>query len=397
MRELKPQAVLLTNTVGAVNVNTYHLFGVDLPELAHVVDWLFVENLQSPRADRRQLVHNAGTFKLLQSLKPDAPTLSISYERGIGVDGVPAPALFRRTLAEAYAAGGVPVVRAAEYIEDRTWTLLQPALHSAQLDAVREVAGFVRQRPELYEARRSAATVAVYVPPGLGWRGDVYPDDGSDFLAVIQALVGAAIPFRVVTRMADLEGVRLALIPTGVQAPRDIDVPAVPYSELGIRKRRRSLFDYFVAPAEPILRRLGPWVVDGYFSHIHVRRFIDRLDLLFRLVFRDQFTPLAMAPHAEALLRSVQPCAVSASGPVYADLWESEAGLQLHLVNYTERPVRVRATDPRGASAPRLIAPVGEAPLEGGEFLLDTYAVLLWERAAPALSGVLEGIAEDEV
>jgi hypothetical protein len=68
MRRADPRVVLLTNTFGAVNVDTYHLFGVDLPELAHVVDWLFVENLQSPRAARGGvagvLVQNAGTFKL---------------------------------------------------------------------------------------------------------------------------------------------------------------------------------------------------------------------------------------------------------------------------------------------------------------------------------------------
>ncbi|MGE0228281.1 MAG: hypothetical protein AB7I38_08040 [Dehalococcoidia bacterium] len=396
MLELDPRVVLLTNTVGAVNVNTYNLFGVDLPELAHVVDWLFVENLQSPRADQRHLVHNAGTFKLLQSLKPEASTLSISYERGIGIDGVPPARTFTRTLSEAYAAGGVPVVRATEYIEDRTWTVLQPEHHAAQLDAVRDVVDFVRGRSDLYLERRSAATVAVYVPPGLGWRGDVYPDHGSDFLAVIQALIGAAIPFRVVTRPSDLEGVRALLVPAGVEPPRDNEVLTIPFEQLGIRKRRRSLLDYFVSPGEPVLRRAGPWVVDGYFSHIHVRRFIDRLDLLFRLVFRDQFAVRTMTPAAAALLRGVQPFVVSADGPVYADLWENEAGLQLHLVNYGERPVRVQVTN-SDARAARVITPAGETPFEGRDLLLDTYALILRE---PALSGspehppVLAGTSE---
>ncbi|MGK2966806.1 MAG: hypothetical protein ACSLFM_14555, partial [Tepidiformaceae bacterium] len=333
MRRQSPGAALLTNTVGAVNLNTYNIFGVDLPELAHIVDWMFVENLQSPRAGDGLLVQNAGTFKLLRALKPGAPALSISYDRGIGVDAVPAPAVFERTMAEAYAAGGIPVLRAGEYIEDRDWTLLQPGRHDAHAAAARDIVRFSVESSS--PDRVSAAGVAVFVPPGLAWRGDLYPAQGSDFQSVIQALVGSAIPFTVVVSEADLgPDVRVLLVPAGVPAPASFAGVVVRYDELGIRKRRRSLIDYGSRPLEPLLRRVGPWAVDGYFSRVHVRRFADRLNLVFRLVFREQFTPLELTARSAAKLRAANPCAVFAPTPVFADLWRTSTTLQLHLVNY---------------------------------------------------------------
>jgi hypothetical protein len=390
LREAAPDAKLLTNTVGAVNVNTYNVFGVDLPELAGIVDWLFVENLQSPRATADRLVQNAGTFKLLQALKPGAPTLSICYERGIGVDGVPPPAVFGRIMAEGYAAGGSPVVRASEYIESRTWTLLQPGRHAAHARATRQVTAFVEAHPELYRGRRPAATVGVYVPPGLGWRGDVFPDAGADYLGVIQALVGAAIPFRVVANLGDLDGLRALLVPAGAREPDRFDGIVLPFADLGIEKRRRSLFDWFALPLEPLLSRAGPWVVDGYYSRVHVRRFIDRLDLLYRLVFHDQFAPLGMHRAVERTLRSLQAVHVRASGPVYADLWESDAGLQLHLVNYGEAPVTVELTLGAGGRAARIFGPDRDPDGEacGRELRLENYAVVCLA-PAPAATAVL--------
>jgi hypothetical protein len=384
MRRRDPRVLLLTNTFGAVNVNTYNLFGVDLPEVAQVVDWLFVENLQSPRAGEGVLVQNAGTFKLLQSLRPGAPTLSISYEKGIGVDAVPPPRVFRRTLAEAYAAGGVPVIRVGEYIEHDAWTLLQPGRHEAQVAAAREIAEFVRAHPGVFEGRRSAAAVAVYVPPGLGWRGDVFPREGSDFLGVLQALVGAAIPFRVVGGFADLDGIRALLLPAGTRAPSGFRGLVLRYDELGIERRPRTMFDYFGRPLEPVVRRVGPWIVDGYFSRVHVRRLVDRLDLIFRFVFAGGARLHALAPAVANRLRALHPVSVFAAGPVYADLWRTATGLQLHLVNYGDAPVRVDLVSALGAPS-RLLTPAGAAEPRGGRLELDTYAVLEWHGGAEAV------------
>jgi hypothetical protein len=402
MRRADPRVALLTNTFGAVNVDTYHLFGVDLPELAHVVDWLFVENLQSPRAalqpSRRRrngvLVQNAGTFKLLQALKPAAPALSISYDRGIGVDAAPEPRVFERTAAEAYAAGGVPVLRAGEYVENGAWTLLQPGRDDPRLTAARGIGAFVAAHPELFAERRSAATVAVYVPPALGWRGEMLPRDGMDFLAVIQALVASAIPFRVVTSLAGLHGIRALIVPAGTSPPAMFHGLVLAYRDLGIRARPRSLLEYLGRSLEPLLRRIGPLVVDGYFSRVHVRRFIDRLNLVFRLVFRSQFMPMALSPRAATLLRALQTCVVLPDGPVYADLWQTDAGLQLHLVNYGDEPAGVLVASPFGP-AERVVTPEGDAAhAADGRLRLRSYAVLEWPSAR--LAGPFTPVAEGE-
>ena len=388
----KAGAWLLTNTVGAVNVNTYNVFGVDLPEIAHIVDALFVENLQSPRSDGDLLVQNAGTFKLLQSLKPGAPTLSISYERGIGVDGVPDPATFARAMAEGYAAGGVPVVRAAEYIESGQWTLLRPGRHAGQAAATRAIVDFVREHPSFFEDRQSAARVAVLVPPGLAWRGDVFPARGSDYLGVIQALVGAAIPFRVVASAAQAPDAGALIVPAGILLPSSPRI-VLRYDDLGVRRKRRSLFDYFAAPLEPLFRIAGPRVIDGYFSHVHVRRFVDRLDLLFRLVFKDQFEYLSMSPAIARILRALGPCQVEASTPVYADVWTTGAGQQLHLVNYGNTPARVRLTLPPGAEA-QLSAPGHRRRQITGSFTVERYAVVAWSMKSGSLEAAGPGSGE---
>ncbi|MFN0094983.1 MAG: hypothetical protein ACKVVT_09445 [Dehalococcoidia bacterium] len=373
----RPGAWLLTNTVGAVSVNTYHIFGVDLPELAHVVDALFVENLQSPRAEPGLLVQNAGTFKLLQSLKPGAAMLSISYERGIGVDGVPPRATFERTMAEGYAAGGVPVVRAAEYIEDRRWTMLQPGLHDDQAAGARTIVAFVRGHPEIFGGTTNAAAVAVLVPQGLAWRGDAFPERGADYLGVIQALVGAAVPFRVVTAVGQAGDAKVLLVPEGVPLPA-FRGAVLRYADLGVYRKRRSLFDYFTAPLEPVMRVAGPRVVDGYYSRVHVRRFVDRLDLLFRLAFRDQFEPLAMDRGLARLLRGLTPCSAEAQTPIYTDLWENEAGLHLHIVNYGSEPAVVQL---RTAIGPPTSAksPSGPVTITAGRMCVDRYVVLSWD------------------
>jgi hypothetical protein len=384
LKATHPAVQLLTNTVGAVNVNTYFVFGVDLPEIAKIVDWLFVENLQAPRASKGLLVQNAGTFKLLQSLKPDAPALSISYDRGIGVDGIPAPKNFARTTAEAIATGGVPVLRATEFIEAKKWTLLQPRLHDEQCHAARRIVDFARSRDDIFADRKPAATVGVLVPPRLAWTGDIFPGHGADYLGVIQSLVCSAIPFRMVSSLANPSGLRVLLVPDGTRVGHDFRGRVLTYSELGLRKRRRSLFDFLGKSVEPLASVIGPKLIDGYYRRVHVRRFADRVDILFRLLFRDQFVPLEIAPSALAVLHAVQPITVVASSPVLAELWQSEGRLQLHLLNYREKPVRVSVQGSFGEII-AVSTPAGSRYPERGVFTVDDYAVVEWSAANNAI------------
>jgi hypothetical protein len=384
IQDARPGVPMLTNTVGAVNVNTYHLFGVDLAALVEVLDWLFVENLQSPRADRKRVVHNAGTFKLLQAHKPGAPTLSISYTRGIGVDSVPGPTTFARAAAEGYAAGGVPVVRATEYIEGGAWTLLHPARHQAQAAAAGGIARFVAANPDIFAQRRSAAAVVVYVPPQGNAPGSAYAEEHADHLAVIQALICASIPFRVARRPEEaVDDAALLLLPSTATAPAGFQGQAMRFQQLGIPRRRPSRLNLFAGPIEPLLARLGPRMVDGYFTRAFVRRFADRLDLYFRLVFDDQFARRSISGEVLEVLRRAGPCWVETEGSVFADLWETASGLQLHLVNYDDRPTSVRIASRMGA--PRRIVAPGREPTSapaGPEVrvALEQYAVVEWER-----------------
>ena len=45
----------------------------------------------------------------------------------------------------------------------------------------------VRERDDLFAGREPASPIALYVPEGLAWRGDVLPDKANNYLSVMQA------------------------------------------------------------------------------------------------------------------------------------------------------------------------------------------------------------------
>ncbi len=377
-----PGARFVTNTVGGVNVNTFNVFGADLPAIASFMDWLFVENLQSPRCDGNRLVQNAGTYKLLRALRPGAPALSIAYERGIGVDGPPPPETFERIAAEGLAAGGAPVLRAAEYIRGGRWTLLQPGEDDRRLEAFGRVVAAYRELASDGGPRVEAARVGVYVPDAVGWRGDLYPGGEDDYLAVIQALVGAAIPFRVIGERHGPCDLGCLLVPGSAAPPGWFRGRVMRFAELELKMPRSRPFRWFGGPLEPVVRVLGPRVVDGYYSRVHVRRFVDRLDLLFRLVFGGRFERVGMPESTARLLAAMNPVQVALSGPGYVDLWEGRDGLEVHIVNYGDGPLTAEVR--RAGGTPGRVSGDGR-PAGEGRVKVARYAVVVLERgAAPA-------------
>ncbi|WP_322819779.1 hypothetical protein [Tepidiforma sp.] len=384
VRAVYPETKFVTNTVGGVNVNTFHVFGVDLPAIAGFMDWLFVENLQSPRAGGRTLVQNAGTFKLLGALRPGAPALSIAYERGIGVDGPPPPEVFARIAAEGFAAGGAPVLRASEYVVGGRWTLLEPGSDDVRVGAFGQVVAAYAALVEAGGRRREAARVGVFVPDAVGWRGDLYPGGEDDYLAVIQALVGAGIPFQVIGERHDPRDLGCLLVPGGVAPPGWFRGRVMRFAELGLAVPKGRLLGWLGGPLEPVVRVVGPRVVDGYYSRVHVRRFVDRLDLLMRLVFGGRFLRVSMPDSTRRLLAAMNPVQVELSGPGYVDLWEGDHGLELHVVNYGVSPIRAEV---RGREILSL------ASMDGGRLLgrerveVTSFAVVHLEACAVAARG----------
>ncbi len=231
----------------------------------------------------------------------------------------------------------------------------------------------------------------MFVPPGLAWRGDAFPASGSDYLGTIQALVAEQIPFRIVIDLASAKDVQLLLIPDGIDPPTVTGQRLFRYEDLGIRKSRRSLFDYGAPWLEPVARFAGPKIINGYYSRVQVRRFVDRLDLLFRLVFKDQFAPLNIDIVPRGFLRSLLPVVIDADGPVYADLWRNASGLHLHLVNYGSKPMPVRIRQMPGEPI-RAASATGSAAIKGESLLLDTYAVISWSEAPTPVVDRLQAV-----
>ncbi|WP_322795150.1 hypothetical protein [Tepidiforma sp.] len=384
-RDAFPNIRCLTNTVGGVNVNTFNVFGVDLPRLAGLMDWLFVENLQSPRADGRELVQNAGTYKVLRALKPGAPALSICYERGIGVDGKPPPWTFARIAAEGLAAGGSPVLRAGEYVEDGCWALLAPGKDDRRLEAWGEM---LRQAARWRGApREEAARVGVFVGDSLAWRGDLYPGGDDDFLLVVQALIGAGIPLRVIGERTPPCDLGVLLLPGKAPPPPWYAGRVLRFAELGLPARRDgALFRWLAGPLEPIARFAGPKVVDAYYQRVHVRQFVDRLNLLYRFVFGDRYRRVPMDDGVRAMLAATNPVHVRLRGDGFVDLWSSGDRLELHAANYGPGPLVVELVrTPRG----RVMAVSGCRPAGESAFQVETYGVVAIEAAGARVNGPL--------
>lgn len=385
-----PGTRFVTNTVGGVNVNTFNVFGADLPAIAEFMDWLFVENLQSPRAEGRTLVQNAGTFKLLRALKPGAPALSIAYERGIGVDGPPAPAVFGRIAAEGFAAGGAPVVRVAEYIRDGRWTLLQPGADDARLEAAGTAARIAAQFAGNGARREEAAQVGVYVPDAIGWRGDLYPGGEDDYLAVVQALVGAAIPFRVIGERTPPCDLGVLLCPGNAEPPDWYAGRVMRFAELGMRRQGRPLLGWLGGPIEPVARVLGPQLVDAYYSRVHVRRFVDRLDLLFRLVFGNRFEHVPLEAGVARVLAATNPVQVRLERPGFVDLWRGGEGLEVHLVSYDDHEQTAVVQGPGWGQFLRVVGGDVAGP---GAVRFRGYAVAVLEGAPAGPRGTPAAVA----
>lgn len=338
-----PAALVMVNNCDVVLRNTRAMFGLDPAQLAPLQDAILIENVALPRVNGSRLVANALPLKALQALAPGKPILSVAYERGIGLDGPPAPARIRRFIAEVSAVGATPVLKGSEYLDDRKHfsVLTAPAFQHVR-DAAGELLNWLHERPVLLMDRTRLPHVHVPIHSEAGWMHGMGPA-----LVSAMGLLRAQIPFEFTV----MQG----------KTPE-------PGSSNG-RYASRMVGGML----DPFMRRL----TRTYFASAPVRRWVDRTGLTARFLQSPFFDVPAGWRDIWRTHNPAPPFARSEQ-PILVERWRTASGqTTLHIVNYSEAPVVVEVTGTGGAL--ELHTPDGETKwldAASGQLRLRCYAIV---------------------
>lgn len=381
-RALNPAALVSVNDFDAVLRPSYLIYGIDLQALAGVQDVLMIEDYGLPRWEPREglLVNNALTLRTARALAGETPVTTDPYDRGIGFDGVYPPRRFVQGVAEAAACGAPMVVKGTEFVEAGAFTLLTAERYAPQRAALGELHAWLQSHAGLYDARRNCAPIGLLFPGEELWLD--WNRLAPGYFGTGQALLAEGLPWRVVSRERDLEGLGVLLAfdapPPGWRLPdglRVLDVHALP-GWAPPRPAPLARHAWLHAPVTGAVAEL----FRAYFTSRLARRLIDGLGLahffmgspLYRL------PPAARRRALLAALGEVRP-RVLAGAPVLLEVWEGAGRRQLHLVNYALEPQQVSVQFERPARG-RVLAP-GAQPFafEGSALTirLESYAVVL--------------------
>jgi hypothetical protein len=378
VRTARPGAWVLANNSDVALRDTVSLFGLDPVRLAPLQDALLVENIAMPRFDarRRRLVANALPIKALRATIPGRSILSVTYERGIGLDGPPAPARLARAVAEICALGASPVVKGSEYIDaqGRFTVVTAPALASV-LEGIAPVLDWVRRHESLYtDVRHDPDMFVLFDPAAFAHDFDAA---ASATFAVANALVADGVCFGFITpaQVERAKG-RSILVPPGVQVPSGRAGMLLSVSPEWIRPiRPHSRFSnsrVLRALADPALRGIGR----AYFEHAGVRRAFDRAGITARFLQSKYFGlprhPSSIREHVRLPRPAARP-----HGPALVERWIRSDGTQfVHLVNYSDTVIRVALPPEWTDLTIHSPDPVSRLISDGGGLYLENYAVL---------------------
>lgn len=399
-RSCRPTILTSANACAAVLRHAYVLFGIDYAAWSRFLDVVLVEDVALPeyrRHGRRSFSQAAVTAKAARAAAAPTPVATVSYDRGIGLDGAADSRRLRQALAEAAACDAVGVVKGAEYLdpEGRFTVLTAPAFASAR-ETCGEVLGWLAEHAGLYRDRQPAAALGLLYP--YDEAAERWECWAPSFFGAATALLVHGLPFRIVTAgqlrsvrddpngpaillaagdsgeaalRSDLDraagSCRVVRLPDGFWSP---PFSARPPATVATRRRRRWL--------SPLLTTAQY----AYFTHPTFQRLMHRTGL----VDVGMRPPYFRVPrNAGRLLERLGPVPgprARAAVPVLVEHWRAGRVDQLHLVNYGPTPERVTLT-PHLPESLEMMSPDGPVDWrrtpEGIELRLDTYAVVLWK------------------
>jgi hypothetical protein len=384
--QLQPGTPVSANDYDIIMRNTYLVFGQEPRDLARVKRVTMVENFALPRWDgwaSQRLANNALTIRNSLPLIGEAHLSVLSYDVGIGFDGVYAPRRYQQGIGEAAACGASMTIKGTEYYQDGQHTTLTPAEFAPVHQAIGAYNRWLEAHADGYQRRKNAAPVGLLYPAEKLWLswGRLAPV----YLGACQALLVEGIPWRVVTTPQELAGLKALLVFTpdgleGLSLPPDLEPIYVPELD-GWAPPPESL-----AARTPALRALLAWIAHGlmnaYMGSKLARRIFDGLGLP-RLITQ---TALFRVPPQEArrglvaaLPQGITP-RLESPEPALIEVWEQDGCLQVHLVNYAAQAQVVKLYFSRRVNA-RALSPDRDDPsVYSGEILdvlLDIYKVLL--------------------
>ena len=127
----------------------------------------------------------------------DAHLSVLSYDDGIGWDGMYSPNRFRQTIAEAAACGVTNTIKGTEYYEDHQHTLLTADGFEVQRGAIGWYQRWLVDNRQIFQGEReNLADVALVYPEEkmiFQWH-----QTAPAFFAVGQTLLKAGIPWRII-------------------------------------------------------------------------------------------------------------------------------------------------------------------------------------------------------
>ena len=387
-RSLKPDVVVSANDFDAVMRPSYLMLGIDLEACAQVQDVLMIEDYGLPRWEPGQpslLVNNALTLRTARALAGETPVTTDPYDKGIGFDGVYPPRRFRQGMAEAAACGVPMVVKGTEFVENGVFTLLSAPQFAPQRQAIGHYHRWLEAHAALYQERTNLASVGLCHPGERLWLdwGRLAPL----YFGAGQALLAAGIPWRVVARGEQPDGLEVLL--TFASLPGDFDIPpgvrVIHVPDLaGWEPARPSL----LARNATLRRGVAFGAAElyrAYFRYRWARSLLDRAGLA-HFFLQSPYYRLPSDNVRQMLLDALGAGPwprLDAQAPVLLEWWAQGDTHQVHLVNYADSPQPVRLDFGRMVSG-RVLSPDSEGMDLHGESLaltLDVYAVILLETA----------------
>ncbi len=387
-RAIKQDVVISANDYDPVPRPSYLVFGIDLQRLSHVQDVMMIENFSLPRWDAvpvPRLANNALTVRLVRPALREGIHLSmLSYDTGIGFDGVYPLRRYLQGMAEAAACGCSTTIKGTEYFDGSKHTLLTEERYGNERRAIGEFNRWLKENANLYDPPAEAiAPIGLLLPGDALWQN--WHSLAPLLLGAAQTLTAAGIPWRAINPGQAIQGLT-ALLTFEEGYPgefshsriRRIFVPDLN----GWVPRQASL-----TARSTLVNRLvsagAHWLLNQYFSSRVARRWMDRLGMA-RLVTQTPYFVLPASQAREALLAALPEGEifprVKARQPVLVEVLRRPQGIQVHLMNYADQPQSVQVIFSSAVDGV-MVSP--QADLQGWrfsgkeiEFFMDIYTVL---------------------